>query len=268
MPVGKIKSILSPREELRGAVDLLHRAGVVEKLDRDMMGGVLDLRELTVSDVMVHRTKMVMINAEDPPHEIIDTVMARQSAGCRSGATARTILSVSCTRRICCARCTRTAATPPRSTSRRWRARPGSSPILRRSRSNSRRSASARGPLVRGRRVRRAQGLVTIKDIIEEIVGDITDEHEMLLPGVRTQPDGSANVDGAVPMRDLNRAMDWHLPDDEATTIAGLVIHEARSIPEAGQNFTFHGFRFNVLRKSRNRITSLRVTPPPAAEVS
>ena len=69
------------------------------------------------------------------------------------------------------------------------------------------------------------------------------------MPGVRPQPDGSVNVDGAVPIRDLNRAMDWNLPDDDATTIAGLVIHEARSIPDVGQSFTFHGFRFNVLRK-------------------
>src|SRR5208283_1895646 len=76
MPVGKIQSILSPREELRGAVDLMHRAGVVEKLDRDMMGGLLDLRELAVSDVMVHRTKMVMLDADEPPHELIDAVLA------------------------------------------------------------------------------------------------------------------------------------------------------------------------------------------------
>jgi Mg2+/Co2+ transporter CorB len=104
-------------------------------------------------------------------------------------------------------------------------------------------------------------GIVTIEDIIEEIVGDITDEHDVEVPGVRPQPDGSVTVDGAVPIRDLNRAMDWNLPDAEATTIAGLVIHEARSIPEPGQSFTFHGFRFRVLRKHRNRITALRITP-------
>ncbi|MGZ3411763.1 MAG: transporter associated domain-containing protein, partial [Xanthobacteraceae bacterium] len=104
-------------------------------------------------------------------------------------------------------------------------------------------------------------GLVTLEDILEEIVGDIADEYEVELPGVRPQPDGSVTVDGSVPIRDLNRAMDWHLPDNEATTIAGLVIHETRSIPEAGQNFTFYGYRFNVMRKSRNRITALRITP-------
>ncbi len=105
------------------------------------------------------------------------------------------------------------------------------------------------------------EGLVTLEDILEEIVGDITDEHDVAMPGVRRQPDGSVNVDGAVPIRDLNRVMDWNLPDEEATTIAGLVIHEARSIPEVGQSFTFHGFRFRVLRRARNRITALRIQP-------
>jgi Mg2+/Co2+ transporter CorB len=105
------------------------------------------------------------------------------------------------------------------------------------------------------------EGLVTLQDIVAEIVGDISDEHDVTVPGVRPLPDGSVNVDGAVPVRDLNRAMDWNIPDDEATTIAGVVIHESRSIPEPGQSFTFHGFRFHVLRKTRNRITALRVTP-------
>lgn len=105
------------------------------------------------------------------------------------------------------------------------------------------------------------QGLVTLEDIIEEIIGDIADEHDVEIQGVRPQPDGSINVDGSVAIRDINRAMGWDLPDEEATTVAGLVIHEARIIPEAGQAFTFHGFRFQVLRKNRNRITALRLTP-------
>jgi len=99
------------------------------------------------------------------------------------------------------------------------------------------------------------------RDILEEIVGDISDEHDITVSGCKPQPDGSVTADGAVPIRDLNRLMEWNLPDDEATTIAGLVIHEARAIPEAGRASRFHGFRFRVLKKERNRITALHITP-------
>ncbi|HEX2726591.1 MAG TPA: transporter associated domain-containing protein, partial [Beijerinckiaceae bacterium] len=104
-------------------------------------------------------------------------------------------------------------------------------------------------------------GLITLEDILEEIVGAIEDEHDVLVQGVRPQADGSVIVDGSVPIRDLNRSLDWNLPDEEATTVAGLVIHEARAIPDTGQVFHFHGFRFEVARKSRNRITVLRIVP-------
>jgi Mg2+/Co2+ transporter CorB len=262
MPVGKIQSILSPREELRGAVDLLHRAGVVEKLDRDMMGGVLDLRELTVSDVMVHRTKIVMLNADDPPREIVDAVLAaavsrlplwRDSPDNIVGVLhAKDLLRALHAVSGDAGKIDPAAlATPP------WFV-PDTTPLYEQLQAFRHRKApfalvvDEYGEL---------EGLVTIKDIVEEIVGDITTEHEIAVPGVRVLPDGSVNVDGAVPIRDLNRAMDWNIPDDEATTIAGVVIHEARSIPEPGQSFTFHGFRFQVLRRTRNRITALRITP-------
>jgi len=262
LPVGEIQSILSPHEELRGAVDLLHRAGVVEKLDRDMMGGVLDLRELTVSDVMVHRTKMVMLDADEPARDLVDAVLAAAvtrlplwrgspdnilgvlhakdllRALHAAGGDAGKIDIVS-------------LATPP------WFV-PDTTPLYEQLKAfRARKTALALVVDEYGE----LEGLVTLEDIVEEIVGDITDEHDIAVPGVRALPDGSVNVDGAVPVRDLNRAMDWNIPEDEATTIAGVVIHEARSIPEPGQSFTFHGFRFHVLRKTRNRITALRVTP-------
>ena len=105
------------------------------------------------------------------------------------------------------------------------------------------------------------QGLITLEDILEEIVGQIADEHDTQEVAIRPQADGSVNVDGAIAVRDLNRQMHWDLPDEEATTIAGLVIHEAQAIPEAGQAFTFHGYRFEILRKSRNKLAAIRVKP-------
>ncbi len=262
MPVGRLQSILSPREELRGAVDLLHRAGVVEKLDRDMMGGVLDLRELTVSDVMVHRTKMVMLDADETPRDIVDAALAaavtrlplwRGSPDNIVGVLhAKDLLRAlhaagGDAGKIDIAN----LAKPP------WFV-PDTTPLYEQLKAfRARKTPFALVVDEYGE----LEGLVTLEDIVEEIVGDITDEHDIAVPGVRALPDGSVNVDGAVPVRDLNRAMDWNIPDDEATTIAGVVIHEARSIPEPGQSFTFHGFRFHVLRKSRNRITALRVTP-------
>ena len=105
------------------------------------------------------------------------------------------------------------------------------------------------------------QGLVTLEDILEEIVGEITDEYDILDEGIRPQPDGTVNVDGTVPVRDLNRLMDWNLPDEEATTIAGLVIHKAQTIPKPGQVFTFDGFRFEISSRERNKITGLNIRP-------
>ena len=103
------------------------------------------------------------------------------------------------------------------------------------------------------------RGLVTLEDIIEEIVGEIADEHDLDVQGVRQEADGSVVVDGSVEIRDLNRALGWALPEEEATTIAGLVIHETQSIPEEKQAFTFHGKRFVILNREKNRITRIRI---------
>jgi Mg2+/Co2+ transporter CorB len=262
--IGHNQPLLSPTERLRGAVDLLHHEGKVEKHDRDMLGGLLDLRELQVSDVMVHRTEMVMINADLPPEELVREVLATEytriplwrekpeniigvlhakdllrAIRASEGDTAKIDVS--------------TIALPP------WFV-PEMRPVSEQLKAFRRRKTHFALVVDEYGEV---EGMVTLEDILEEIVGDISDEHDVVVAGVRAQPDGSVVVDGSVPIRDLNRAMDWHLPDEEATTVAGLVIHEARSIPERGQSFTFHGFRFRVLRRERNRITALRIVPVP-----
>jgi Mg2+/Co2+ transporter CorB len=269
MNVGKDQAVLSAHEELRGAVDLLHSEGGVEASDRDMFGGVLDLRELAVSDVMIHRTNMITLNADDSPEDIVNAVIAspvtRIPLWRGNPENIVGILHVKDLLRALHAVDGDAAKvdiaslmTPP------WFV-PDTRPVSEQLKAFRRRKTPFALVVDEYGEV---EGVVTLEDILEEIVGDITDEHDVAMPGVRRQPDGSVNVDGAVPIRDLNRVMDWNLPDEEATTIAGLVIHEARSIPEVGQSFTFHGFRFRVLRRARNRITALRIQPLPRAQTA
>jgi Mg2+/Co2+ transporter CorB len=260
--VGANQPILSPIEGLRGAVDLLHHEGKVEKHDRDMFGGLLDLRELQVSDVMVHRTEMVMVNADLPSEELVREVLSteytriplwREKPENIIGVLhAKDLLRAILASDGDTSKIDVTAiALPP------WFV-PEMRPVSEQLKAFRRRKTHFALVVDEYGEV---EGMVTLEDILEEIVGDISDEHDVVVAGVRAQPDGSVVVDGSVPIRDLNRAMDWRLPDQEATTVAGLVIHEARSIPDRGQSFTFHGFRFRVLRRERNRITALRIVP-------
>ena len=260
--MGTDQAFLSAHEELRGQVDLLHQEGSVEKQDRDMFGGLLDLRDLVVSDVMIHRTEMITACADDPPEEVVKEVL--ESPVTRVplwSERPENIIGILHAKDLL--RALQSAGGDPAKIDVKAIARPpwfvpDIRPLSEQLKAFRRRKTPFALVVDEYGEV---MGLVTLEDILEEIVGDITDEHDVVVPGVRPLPDGSVNVDGGVPIRDLNRAMDWSLPDDEATTIAGLVIHEARSIPEPGQSFTFHGFRFNVLRRERNRITALRITP-------
>ncbi|HEX3710278.1 MAG TPA: HlyC/CorC family transporter [Pseudolabrys sp.] len=262
--IGEDHDILSAREELRGAVDLFHREGGVEKTDRDMFGGVLDLRELAVSEVMIHRTDMITLDADDEAEDVVNAVIAspvtRIPMWRENPENIVGVLHVKDLLRALHAVDGDAAKVDVGALmSAPWFV-PDTRLVSEQLKAFRRRKTPFALVVDEYGEV---EGLVTLEDILEEIVGDITDEHDPAIPGVRRQPDGSVNVDGGVSIRDLNRVMDWNLPDEEATTIAGLVIHEARSIPEAGQSFTFHGFRFRVLRRERNRITALRIQPLP-----
>jgi Mg2+/Co2+ transporter CorB len=254
------------QEEIRGAVELHAEEGAVERTQRDRLRGALDLGELTVADVMVHRKNMRVIDADLPPREIAEQAMGsshtrlplwREEPENIVGVLhARDLLRAVADDGIDAFDVLRIARAPwfvPDHTS----AEDQLAAFLKR-REHFAFVVDEYGALM---------GLVTLEDILEEIVGDIKDEHDIAVQGVRPQPDGSANVDGSAPIRDLNRAMDWELPDEEAVTVAGLVMNEAQAIPEPGQVFSFHGYRFHILRRTRNQITALRVEKEePAAD--
>jgi CBS domain containing-hemolysin-like protein len=250
--------------EIEGLVETSAEYGKIEESQAEYIQNLLRFSDLKVADVMIHRTEMITVCADETTEDIIKAVLeaavtriplwkgkpenivgilhvkdllrALQSAD--GDASKVDVLAI---------------ARPP------WFV-PDIRPLSEQLKAFRRRKTPFALVVDEYGEV---MGVVTLEDILEEIVGDISDEYDVVVPGVRPQPDGSVAVEGGVPIRDLNRAMDWSLPDDEATTIAGLVIHEARSIPEPGQTFTFHGFRFRVLRRDRNRITALRITPLP-----
>lgn len=254
-------------EEIRGTVDLHHKEGAVEREHRDMIGGILDLRELQVRDVMIHRKSMATIDADLPPQEILEAVLeSRHTRLPLWREQPENIVGVLHTKDIVRAVIERKGSVEgvdvAKLATKPWFV-PETTTLeeqldsFRVQRSHFALVVDEYGAL---------QGLITLENILEQIFGDIPDEHEVLeRPDVRRRPDGSYLVDGTVPIRELNRDLDWNLPDDEATTIAGLVIHEARTIPEVGQRFAFFGYQFEILRRQRNQITALRIIPPTKA---
>ncbi len=252
-------------EELRGAVDILHREGEVARDQRDMFGGLLELEEVPVGDVMIHRTKMRSLDADLPPAELVAEALAspytRMPLWRGDPDNIIGILHIKDLFRAYAAAGGDVSKVNPADIALEAWFIPASTTCRAQLHAFLRRKAHS-ALVVDEYGV--VLGLVTLEDIIEEIVGDIADEHDVAVQGVRQQLDGSLVVDGALTIRDLNRAMDWDLPDDEAATVAGLVIHEARTIPEARQTFVFHSLRFEVLRKQKNRIVALRITPMTA----
>ena len=226
------------------------------------LGTLADLQELEVSDVMVHRTNMRSVNADNPPEAVVREIL--QSPHTRmplwKGST-ENIVGVLHAKDLLRALNevgndfsridVMKIATKP------WFV-PDTTSLQDQLNAFLRRKAHFALVVDEYGEV---EGLVTLEDIIEEIVGDIADEHDIDMQGVKQEADGSMVVDGSVPIRDLNRALGWSLPDNEATTIAGLVIHETQSIPEERQAFTFHGKRFVVMKRDKNRIARIRIRP-------
>jgi CBS domain containing-hemolysin-like protein len=253
-------------EELREYIVASRARGGMRKQERDMLGGILDLADVEVSDIMTHRKNMETIDASSPMEQVLEQVVASTHSRLPvwRGDPDRIIGVLHGRDLLAAARAhgrelagidLADLCSPP------WFV-PDTTPLrkqlvaFRQRRQHLALVVNEYGDI---------EGLVTLEDIIEEIVGEIADERDVETVGIEPQADGSVLVSGWVTLRDLNRQFDWSLPDEEAATVAGLVIHEAQRIPEVGQSFAFHGFRFEVLRRQRNQILLLKVVPPAAA---
>lgn len=251
-------------EELRGAIEL-HAGPEPETVEeRRMLRSVLDLDEVTVGEIMIHRKNVWTIEADLPIREILEQVARSPFSRIPLWrGEADNIVGVLHAKALLRAVRDREGGLDQlkieQIMSKPWFI-PESTTLLDQLRAFRRRRQKLAlvvdeyGALM---------GTLTLEDILEEIVGEITREHDQAVPGVRPEPGGSYVVDGSVTIRDLNREFDWRLPDEEAATVAGLVMREARIIPEPGQVFSFFGFRFEILRRQRNQITAIRLTPPP-----
>ena len=254
-------SLVPAHEEIRGAIDLHHQEGAVHKGDRDMLGGILDLGDTTVEEIMIHRNAMLTLDAALPGDEIVK--QALDSPYTRIPLwrdEPENIVGVLHSKDLLRAVATSpfgpagidvdAIAGPP------WFV-PETTSLSEQL--NAFRERKAHFALVVDE-YGAIMGLVTMEDILEEIVGAIDDEHDRPDNMLRRRPDGTLEVAGALSIRDLNREMGWSLPDSEASSIAGLIIHEARVIPDIGQVFEFHGLRFRVMSRQRNKIMQIRIS--------
>ncbi len=262
--------ILSLRDEIAGAIALGHSEGSVEKEDRDRLLGALDLSERTVEEIMLHRREIEMVDIESESEAIISQVLASPHTRLPAFQGEREnivgilhskdlLREVDRLIRLSEGRMEAIASLKVIDIAREPYFVPETTPLDEQMRQFLRLRAHFALVVDEYGSLR---GLITLEDILEEIVGEITDEFDTDADiTLKPSENGDYLVDGAMTIRDLNRAMDWNLPDDEANTLAGLVIHEAQMIPAEGQVFSFHGFRFEVVNRKENRITKLRVRP-------
>jgi Mg2+/Co2+ transporter CorB len=249
-------------EELRGAIDLHSESAEEIREAGAMLHSILDLDEVPVSDIMIHRRNMTMIDADLPPEEIVRQVLDSQHTRIPLWRNEPdNIVGVLHAKGLLRALHTNDwklqGVDAVKLSAKPWFIPDGTTLLKQLEAFKRRREHFAivvdeYGALM---------GVVTLEDILEEIVGDIADEHDMKVEGVVQEEEGSFIVEGTVTLRDLNRELDWNLPDEQASTLAGLILHEARQIPLQGQVFTFYSLRFEILERQRNQIRKIRVTP-------
>ena len=252
--------VLSVEDEIRGTLDLHHKEGRLYKSDKDMVTGVLDLAEVTVEDVMVHRSNMFTVNIDDDPKKILNSVInssftripvwQNNDENIIGIIHSKHLLKImSQNRDITRSDMMQSLIKPlfiPETTSLKEQ--------LKMHLNTKKKLAivvDEYGVLM---------GMISLEDIMEEIVGDITDEIDEGLTTVIKNEDGTLTINGGTEIRDINRIYNWDLPEEEANTLSGLIVHESRSFPTEGQVFNYYGFIFEILEVKDNLIHKIKVS--------